>query len=232
MPDSIRCTPGKIPPGELSCCCKREDQMDDASDNSHCSYVSPVCPDTDSSLLPVTRNSHLNRSNEGCAEVILEQQHRLLDVFSRELKHHRSVAILGFPSHENKGDSAIWVGEKILLAALGVNTVYQADWQTYSRTQLAMTINRHPDLLILLHGGGNFGDLYPWEMDGRLKVVQHFPDTPIRFFPQSIHFNDHARMLDVRDQLVQHSDLGVVVRDVPSLERANALFAQTDVKVM
>merc|ERR1712093_248373 len=180
---------------------------------------------------PHTRPSSHQWSDAGCAQVILNQQQRLLEVFSEESRMHKHVAILGYPSHENKGDSAIWVGEKVLLAALGIETVYQASWMTYTSTALEAAAKKHPDLLVLLHGGGNLGDLYPWEMDGRLKVVEQFHNLPIRFFPQSIHFEDPQRMLQVRDRLARHPDLIIVVRDVPSLQKANDVFAPAGIAI-
>lgn len=60
------------------------------------------------------------RSDEGCREVINAQQNIIKEQWRHALKGHNNAIMVAFPDYENKGDSAIWVGEQILLASLGV----------------------------------------------------------------------------------------------------------------
>jgi len=153
--------------------------------------------------------------------MVRHQQEALLSAFEASLAGHQHVALLGYPDHENKGDAAIWLGEKILLAALGKVTVFEATWKRYKEENLRSALEGYPNLVILLHGGGNFGDLYMWELKPRFAIVESFPDVPIRFFPQSIHFDSDTNAGLVGSMLAAHNDVQLFVRDEPS-----KLFAQ------
>ena len=172
-----------------------------------------------------------SRNDEGCALVIQRQQAALITAFAQDLKPHKHAALVGFPAHENKGDAAIWIGEKILLASLGIKTVYEASWSNFRCAALDNVIEQHPDLVILLHGGGNFGDLYAWEMEPRLSIIEHYPNHPIRFLPQSIHFEDPVNLAKAIAILAQHSDLKLYVRDKVSLAFARKNFGKEGILI-
>lgn len=82
-----------------------------------------------------------------------------------------------------------------------------------------------------MHGGGNFGDLYPREMTTRLNAVKAFHNIPVRFMPQSVHFGKPDRIAETAQVLSGHPDLQLYVRDQPSLEFANQHFAANGVPV-
>lgn len=67
-------------------------------------------------------------------------------------------AILDFLDHSNVGDSAIFLGELAWLkAAIGRDPSYVCSMRSYTDD-----IDRQlPDGTIYLHGGGNFGDVWP-----------------------------------------------------------------------
>src|SRR5437870_7742131 len=66
-------------------------------------------------------------------------------------------ALVGFPNHSNVGDSAIWLGEKAYLRRRGISVAYACDTSTDSQEDLRARVK---DGVILLHGGGNLGDLW------------------------------------------------------------------------
>lgn len=77
----------------------------------------------------VTRNmEHMLESEETrkCVESINIQEKILIDTYTRILKGVTKVAVLGFPNHYNRGDAAIWVGERVLLRKIGIDVVYMA----------------------------------------------------------------------------------------------------------
>jgi pyruvyl transferase EpsO len=131
-------------------------------------------------------------------------------------------ALLDFPSHSNVGDSAIWLGELACLAALGVNRLcYSCDLATYDRGDLARRVRGGT---ILLHGGGNIGDL--WEPYERFRemVVASFPDNPIVQLPQTVHFRGRSALARARAVFNAHPDFTLLVRDRHSLEIARNEF--------
>ncbi|MCL9664413.1 polysaccharide pyruvyl transferase family protein [Curtobacterium albidum] len=142
-------------------------------------------------------------------------------VFASLLGTHREVALLDFPNHQNVGDAMIWRGELDHLGAIGVRVRYSSDVQRFSPTLLEKLVPEGP---ILLHGGGNFGDLWPQFQIFREQVVQRFPKRKIVQLPQSIEFRDEAAAARANQIFAQHPDFHLLVRDRRSYARARALL--------
>ena len=132
------------------------------------------------------------------------------------------VALLDFPAHSNVGDSAIWLGELACLRASGITRLRHAcDLRNYDRREVARRIGRGT---ILLHGGANFGDLWPEYQQFRERVISDFPDNPIVQLPQSIHFQHRAALDRARRVVNAHQSFTLLVRDRRSLELAGNEF--------
>lgn len=76
--------------------------------------------------------------------------------------------------------------------------------------------------MLLLGGGGNFGNLYPEAMQVKLDVIQSFPDQKIVGYPQTVYFSESDRenselLEKTRSILEAHPDLHLFVRDSVSL---------------
>lgn len=150
-----------------------------------------------------------------CATQLLASLAGEIDrVLGTALGTGRRVGIVGFPNHRNVGDSAIWLGEERWLARNGHRIAYQCDDWTYSRGELAARVGDGP---ILLHGGGNLGDLYPGSQLLRERVVRDFPDNQIVQLPQTVTFLRAAAADRAREVLGAHRDLTVLVRDHASV---------------
>ncbi|HWP59920.1 MAG TPA: polysaccharide pyruvyl transferase family protein [Candidatus Acidoferrales bacterium] len=132
-----------------------------------------------------------------------------------------ACALLDFPDHANVGDSAIWLGEKALLKSIGARIVYECDLVTYSERALAERVGNG---VILLHGGGNFGDVWPTRELFRERVIRKFPDNKIVILPQTIFFQDSSNLRRARSVLNQHSNLVILARDRRSFEFARNEF--------
>ena len=94
---------------------------------------------------------------------------------------YTECALVGFPDSANVGDSAIWLGELAWLREAGVRVVYRCHERDYDANILAESC---PNGLILLHGGGNLGDVWPRFQRLRERVIQDFPRRPIVQLPQ------------------------------------------------
>ncbi|WP_106212910.1 glycosyltransferase [Kineococcus rhizosphaerae] len=152
--------------------------------------------------------------------VITDLQQSTLAAF-RPLLEGRDVALLDFPNHSNCGDSAIWRGEVAVAEALGCRVVYRCETGTYRREDIA----RLPEsTAVLLHGGGNFGDLWPHFHAFRERVIADFPDRRIIQMPQSIHFQDPAALRRTQQLIAAHRDFVLVVRDHQSHALARTSF--------
>ena len=130
-------------------------------------------------------------------------------------------ALIGFPNHANVGDSAIWLGELDYLSSRGVNVNYVCDFKNYNRHIL----NRcHPDGLILIHGGGNLGDLWKNQQQLRETVLNDFPHRTVIQLPQSIHFTKHENAVRAASIIRAHRDFILLVRDHSSFVFAKRYF--------
>jgi exopolysaccharide biosynthesis predicted pyruvyltransferase EpsI len=127
------------------------------------------------------------------------------------------VALLDFPNHMNVGDAAIWLGERALLRSLGVPVAYACDQRGYVASHLRRALPAGGT--ILLHGGGNFGDLYPRHQRLRERVLDDFPDHRIVQLPQTIAFEDAGRLREAAARFRAHERFTLLVRDTASLER-------------
>jgi exopolysaccharide biosynthesis predicted pyruvyltransferase EpsI len=137
-------------------------------------------------------------------------------VLARALRQVDACALVDFPRHRNAGDSAIWLGEVTALRALGVAVRASCDRTTYSPSSLRRKVGDHP---ILLHGGGNLGDLYPTHQQLRERILTDFRGHPTVQLTQSIQFNDPANLERMRRVVAQHGALTIIVRD----ERSEAI---------
>lgn len=127
----------------------------------------------------------------------------------------RRVALVGYPSHDNIGDHAIWCGQIDLLHELGCDVVYSADTQEYSSSILRRRIGR--DGVLLFQGGGNFGDLWPEHHELRLRMLEEFADHQIVQMPQTVHFTSRSMLDHTRSTIAGCRRFTLLCRDERSV---------------
>lgn len=156
-------------------------------------------------------------------ELIQRLQDRLRETLSAIVPALDDYALLDFPNHSNVGDSAIYLGELVLLERLyGKRSAFVAEM---SSEGLARTLPARPGHAIFLHGGGNFGDIWPHHQLFRESVIEQFPDHRIVQLPQTLHFGDQAALRRTADIIGRHRDFTLLVRDGDSLRIAKENFA-------
>lgn len=148
------------------------------------------------------------------AQALAALRDQLDRTLARELNGATEVAVLDFPAHDNVGDSAIWIGEMQSLRRLGVTVRCASDRHRFSTAVVAAL---PADVPLLMHGGGNLGDLWLKYQEFREHIVGSFPQRRIVQLPQSIHFSSRARERLAAERLRRHADLTVLVRDAESL---------------
>lgn len=104
-------------------------------------------------------------------------------------KNGNRVALVGFPNHNNSGDSAIWLGELAFFRRQGIEVGYICDDASYHPRDLDRSV---PQGTILLHGGGNLGDLWPVHQALRERVLADHPDRSVIQLPQTVTVRDPA----------------------------------------
>jgi pyruvyl transferase EpsO len=141
---------------------------------------------------------------------------RLIDVLEPLMGGTRRCVLLDFPHYANVGDSAIWLGEVELLKRLGCAIDVIADINFDGIDELRYAIERN--VILLLSGGGNFGDLWPRHQRFREEIVAAFPENRIIQLPQSIHFDSQEELERSRRIFIAHGDFHLMVRDRESME--------------
>ncbi len=158
-------------------------------------------------------------------DTIKEQQTLLFDRLGRLLTKGSKVALLDFPNHNNVGDNAIWLGEKVALSKIGADVVYQCDLYSFSEKALRKRLGK--DGVILMHGGGNLGSVWPEHQMFREKIIKLFPDKKIIQLPQSVHFDSEEDKIRFKEVARSHLNLYIFVRDTASLD----ILKQLDLNV-
>lgn len=130
-------------------------------------------------------------------------------------------ALLDMPDHSNVGDSAIWAGE---MAWLQRNVEKEPSYVCESDAGTDELNAYLPGTAILLHGGGNFGDVWPHYQEFRERVILSYPRIPIVQLPQSIHFGEDAALERTAAALQEASHLRLLVRDLESYDLASSRF--------
>jgi len=127
-------------------------------------------------------------------------------------------ALVDVPNHANVGDSAIYLGELAWLRAAGVpEPDYVSDVFSHDDDRLRARV---PHGTILIHGGGNVGDLWRRHQALREQVIERFPHHRIIQLPQTIHFENPAALERAATLFSSHGNFTLLVRDGRSLELA------------
>jgi exopolysaccharide biosynthesis predicted pyruvyltransferase EpsI len=132
------------------------------------------------------------------------------------------IAMLEFPNYPNVGDSAIYLGQLAALRALGREPSFVCDLGTYDRRELARHVD--DDTVILLTGGGSFGDLWPTAQRMREDVIRSFAHVRIVQLPQTIHFQDDRALQRARTAIADHPRFTLLARDHRSAAFAREAF--------
>jgi pyruvyl transferase EpsO len=134
---------------------------------------------------------------------------------------NRPVVFLDYPVHTNVGDLLIERGTDRFFHTLGYDVVYHG-----SADASADEIATHtpPDATLVLHGGGNFGDLYQFHQAFRERIIAAYPRQRIVMLPQTMHYESPARLRESALIFERHDDLHVCLRDERSLKLFSSHF--------
>lgn len=137
--------------------------------------------------------------------------------------HERHICLIDPPNYPNVGDCAILLGElEFLKTRFPASKLSFFDLDSYSEgcEQLIDQAS-----IILIHGGGNFGDIYPRHQDLRVRLLERFKGKRIVQFPQSISFADPVALARTAEAIASHGDFHLLVRDLVSHAFATENFA-------
>lgn len=119
---------------------------------------------------------------------------------------------LDCPYHQNIGDILIWEGTEYFLRDIPHRCLYKASKDTFKAPKISS------DVTIFMHGGGNFGDVWPHHHEFRMKILEMYPDNRIVFLPQTVFYNDENQLKIDAERMARHKNLTVCARDKVSYD--------------
>lgn len=158
--------------------------------------------------------------NAGVANAsdLITRLRRSIDAELTPLRPGGRFALVDFPAHSNVGDAAIWLGELAFFRRVyGAAPAYVSKMDDFDAADCRRAIG---DGTIFIHGGGNFGDLWPAHHEFRMRLLEACPHNPVVQLPQSIHFRDPRGLEETARAAARHARFTLLVRDRRSLELA------------
>lgn len=133
----------------------------------------------------------------------------------------RDYVLLELPYYSNVGDLLIWEGEEAFLRRFPYRCLARASFHTFGWPDLPA------DALILLQGGGNWGDVWPGEKTPhafRRKLARRYPHHKIVVFPQTVCYRNDAECTADAALFGACSNLTICARDRVSYQRLTERF--------
>ena len=134
-------------------------------------------------------------------------------------RKEKKVYLLCTPIHGNLGDQAIAISEISFLSSYNVIEVNLDEYALYQN--ILKKFVKEKDV-IMIHGGGNMGTLWPDEDDITMNIVSEYGENKIIMFPQTLYYSDNnagvsrwKRNLKVYEN---HKDFTVFLRDKNSFD--------------
>lgn len=171
--------------------------------------------------------SQLKNQKKSTSTIITSLRETINSVLSDLIAESDCFALLDFPNYDNVGDSAIFLGEMEYLHRRSLLPSYIATTNNCNWGRMDKAIGSGP---ILLQGGGNFGDLWPWFQEFREDVLTRYPGRRVVQFPQTISYSSQENIERTARIIERHGAFTLLVRDQSSFELATKFF-QCDVRL-
>lgn len=133
------------------------------------------------------------------------------------------------PRHGNLGDQMISVAtEKILSDIFDDKKIFEIEEEVYlkRREEIKKYINKKD--VIVLHGGGNLGDVWLEVEQIRRRVLEEYPDNKI-IMPQTITFKSEEEKKRSVDIYSKVKDLSIITREKYSYRTAKEIFKNSKI---
>lgn len=130
-----------------------------------------------------------------------------------------NVYYIDYPIYNNGGDLLIMKGTEAFFREHQIHVRAR-----YSVFDFPDGLIIPKDHIIVLQGGGNFGDLYPIHQKLREKIVIDYPFHRIVILPQTIFYEDEAEYDRTAELFNRHKDVHLYVRDTLTYQVAIEKF--------
>ena len=158
----------------------------------------------------------------------LDKIENLRNIVRKSLSKHidGDYVLLDVPNYRNIGDTLIWQGELEYLKEFTYKCNYTCNPYVFKDEKI-----KSKDI-ILLQGGGNFGDVWPVNQSFRNEIISKYKENKIIIFPQTIHYNKKENIINDAKIYNNHPNLIICVRDLPSKELADKYFYNCEILLL
>ncbi|MGN7455225.1 polysaccharide pyruvyl transferase family protein [Paenibacillus pasadenensis] len=154
----------------------------------------------------------------------MEQLKERLSLITKSIPKGSEIIYIDYPVYSNIGDILIMKGTEAFFQAHGIRVKAR-----YSVADFPDELRVPPGVILVLQGGGNFGDLYAKHQLLRESVVERYPGNRIVVLPQTIFYKSELNFGRTASILNRHPDLHLYVRDSLSYEMASKKFKNVQV---
>ncbi len=163
-------------------------------------------------------DSNVADNNVADENLVRYLQNKARIIIDSIIPNDAHIILLDYPNNTNVGDSLIWLGEIAYLKSRNLMPSYVCDMRNYSKANIKKILNKNT--IILMHGGGNFGTIWPEIHNFRLRVLQDFVGIPIIQLPQTIYFDDAEKTVEMAAVIKKHGNYHLLTRCQNSYEFA------------
>lgn len=153
------------------------------------------------------------------------ERQELIRIIQLKLKEliDNDYILLDLPYYYNVGDVLIWQSTHDILKNIKYKCLYSSSIETYIKPPIKKGI------IIIIMGGGNFGDLWVDHQEFRHKVMRDFPDNPILQLPQSVCFENQSYLAEDINCFKSHrGKISICLRDKNSYDFIKANYKNVD----
>jgi pyruvyl transferase EpsO len=127
--------------------------------------------------------------------------------------------LYGLPYYTNVGDTLIWEGELEILKKIPYRCVGTCGWSEYPTKPVP------EDTIILITGGGYFGDVWRNAWEHVLEGIKHNKQNKIIMLPCSVYYEDEKLREQDAEYLAQFKNFIICARDQFSYDYAKKYFS-------
>ncbi len=147
---------------------------------------------------------------------------RMTNALATTILPSGKVGYVDYPMHINVGDLLIFLGAMNFFN--WNNNSIPTSFCLYDGQKNAFDSLGDVDVIVC-HGGGNFGDIYPHHQILREKIIKAFPHKPVVIMPQSMHFTSRETMEKSAAVFKTHDNVSIYMRDQESFDIARNHFS-------
>lgn len=144
-------------------------------------------------------------------------------------KDKQRIILIGTPDHDNLGDHAIAYAEhEFIKRYFSEAEIIEITTGDINKNLKALRKYINKNDVFIYHGGGNIGDAYLYEEEGRRKIILNFLENKIIIFPQTIYFTETEigrREFEITKKTYNSNyNLSIIARETKSYEIMKQAF--------